>query len=141
MSPRVSGSGHISQYSDTYSHSHTHTTALFQNTQLLCVAFFNQTVRVSNSNLKEIMAEHRDNEIETKHESFMEKMTEKLHRDDSDSEKKVKYDDDDVKKEHDVKVPLMKSKSKRLFGREKSVHEVFGGGKCKEYSLIYLFIF
>ncbi|KAI3800556.1 hypothetical protein L1987_28647 [Smallanthus sonchifolius] len=80
------------------------------------------------------MAEHAD-EIETTNDSLVEKITEKIHRDDSssssDSEsvKKTKYDDDDddVKKHHESS--SLKSKSYRLFGREKPVHQVFGGGK------------
>ncbi|KAD6453236.1 hypothetical protein R6Q59_024813 [Mikania micrantha] len=80
------------------------------------------------------MAEHGD-EIETRGESFMDKITEKIHRDDSsssdsDSEKK-KHDDELKKKHHDAPSPSSKMKSKiyRLFGREKPVHKVFGGGK------------
>ncbi|XP_071717168.1 reticulon-like protein B1 [Rutidosis leptorrhynchoides] len=77
------------------------------------------------------MAEHAD-EIEIKNEaSFGDKITDKIHRhdssssdSDSDSEKKKMKYDDDVKKQSPVK-----SKSNRLFGREKSVHQVFGGGK------------
>lgn len=67
-------------------------------------------------------------EIETKNESVMDKITEKIHRhdsssSDSDSEKKK------VKKEHDAPVMTSSMKSKRLFGRERPVHQVFGGGK------------
>nr|XP_043619916.1 reticulon-like protein B5 [Erigeron canadensis] len=80
------------------------------------------------------MAEHGD-EIETSNDSSF---VEKIHRDDtssssdSDSEKKqVKYDDDDVKKHHDAPAAPspVKSKSNRLFGRQKPVHQVLGGGK------------
>ncbi|KVH91109.1 reticulon-like protein B2 [Cynara cardunculus var. scolymus] len=88
------------------------------------------------------MAEYHD-EIEPKGESFMDKITEKIQRDDSsssdsDSEKKKKHDDelkkkhdDELKKKHhDAPSPTsMKSKIYRLFGREKPVHKVFGGGK------------
>ncbi|KAI3741343.1 hypothetical protein L1987_59015 [Smallanthus sonchifolius] len=82
------------------------------------------------------MAEHSD-EIETTNDSLVEKITEKIHRDDSSSssdsksEKKTKCDDDDdVKKHHDApSASSLKSKSNRLFGREKPVHQVFGGGK------------
>lgn len=87
------------------------------------------------------MAEHSD-EIENQNESFVEKITEKIHGDDSSSssssssdsdsekKKKVKYDDDVKQKKHEDDAPVpVKSKSNRLFGREKPVHEVFGGGK------------
>lgn len=88
------------------------------------------------------MAEH-GNEIETTNDSLVENITEKIHRDDSsssssssdaESEKKTKNDDDvdDVKKHHDAPSSPPKSKSNRLFGREKPVHQVFGGGKRKE---------
>ncbi|XP_076915111.1 reticulon-like protein B5 [Bidens hawaiensis] len=75
------------------------------------------------------MAEQGD-EIETTHEPVVENITERNNNDnkidreddsDSESEKKMKFDeDDDVKK--------LKSKY-RLFGREKPVHQVLGGGK------------
>uniref|UniRef100_A0A251UKN4 Reticulon-like protein n=1 Tax=Helianthus annuus TaxID=4232 RepID=A0A251UKN4_HELAN len=60
-----------------------------------------------------VMAAHGE-EIETTDESL-----------------KPKFDDDDVKKPHDAPAPdsSLKSKSNRLFGREKPVHQVFGGGK------------
>ncbi|KAK9068324.1 hypothetical protein SSX86_012435 [Deinandra increscens subsp. villosa] len=77
------------------------------------------------------MAEHAD-EIEPRGDSFMDK----IQRDDSsssdsDSEKK-KHDGELKKKHHDASSPptsSMKSKIYRLFGREKPVHKVFGGGK------------
>ncbi|KAJ0932669.1 hypothetical protein HanPSC8_Chr04g0176281 [Helianthus annuus] len=82
------------------------------------------------------MAGHGE-EIETTDESLVEKTTDKIHRDissssssDSESEKKPKFDDDDVRKPHDAPSlsSSLKSKSNRLFGREKPVHQVFGGG-------------
>ncbi|KAJ0921159.1 hypothetical protein HanPSC8_Chr05g0188301 [Helianthus annuus] len=84
-----------------------------------------------------VMAAHGE-EIETTDESLVENITDKIHRDnsspslsDSESEKKPKFDDDDVKKPHDAPAPdsSLKSKSNRLFGTEKPVHQVFGGGK------------
>lgn len=77
------------------------------------------------------MEEHGD-EIETKNDSSVEKITEQLHHhespssSDSDSEKKVKHDED-VKEHHEA--PSPKSTNNRLFGREKPIHQVFGGGK------------
>uniref|UniRef100_A0A5B7C2J6 Reticulon-like protein n=1 Tax=Davidia involucrata TaxID=16924 RepID=A0A5B7C2J6_DAVIN len=61
------------------------------------------------------MADHE----EPKAESLMEKITEKLHGDDS-SSSSSSYSDDEKP---------FKSKVYRLFGREKPVHKVFGGGK------------
>ncbi|KAM0021660.1 hypothetical protein Hdeb2414_s0024g00653421 [Helianthus debilis subsp. tardiflorus] len=86
---------------------------------------------------RSFLAAH-DEEIETTGESLVENITDKIHRDnsssslsDSESEKKPKFDDDDVKKPHDAPAPdsSLKSKSNRLFSREKPVHQVFGGGK------------
>ncbi|KAH7840048.1 hypothetical protein Vadar_011988 [Vaccinium darrowii] len=62
------------------------------------------------------MADHE----ESKSESLMEKVTEKFHGDDSSSSS----DSDDDKKSS----PL-KSNVYRIFGREKPVHKVLGGGK------------
>nr|GEW83091.1 reticulon-like protein B5 [Tanacetum cinerariifolium] len=56
------------------------------------------------------------------------KITEKIHRHDSSSDsdsEKVKYDD--VKKDDDDDYKVTSSKSKRLFGRKRPVHQVFGG--------------
>ncbi|KAD6795091.1 hypothetical protein R6Q59_032019 [Mikania micrantha] len=64
------------------------------------------------------MSDHEDH----KTESLMEKISEKIHglKDDSSSSS----DSDD-----DSKISAVKSKVFRLFGREKPVHNVFGGGK------------
>ncbi|KAM0015560.1 hypothetical protein Hdeb2414_s0032g00712121 [Helianthus debilis subsp. tardiflorus] len=61
------------------------------------------------------MSDHEDH----KPESLIEKISEKLHDHSSSSS-----DSDD-----DSKISAMKSKVFRLFGREKPVHNVFGGGK------------
>ncbi|XP_071691102.1 reticulon-like protein B4 [Rutidosis leptorrhynchoides] len=88
------------------------------------------------------MAEHGD-EIDPKIESsLMDKITQRddSSSSDSDTDKKKKkhqqhqYDDELKKKHHDATSPpssssSMKSKIYRLFGREKPVHKVFGGGK------------
>ncbi|XP_076897184.1 reticulon-like protein B5 [Bidens hawaiensis] len=75
------------------------------------------------------MAEHGD-EIETTHEPVVENITEnnnnnKIDRaddnSDSESEKKMKFDDDDA--------PVKLKSRYGLFGREKPVHQVLGGGK------------
>lgn len=67
---------------------------------------------------------------EHKHEeSIMEKIAEKIHgHDDSSSS-----DSDDEKKESSIKTKIY-----RLFGREKPVHKVFGGGKRTD--LFYCFL-
>lgn len=58
---------------------------------------------------------------EHKHEeSIMEKIAEKIHGHDNSSSS----DSDDDKKESSIKTKIY-----RLFGREKPVHKVFGGGK------------
>ncbi|GMH26708.1 hypothetical protein Nepgr_028551 [Nepenthes gracilis] len=62
------------------------------------------------------MAEHED----TKVESMMEKILDKIHGDDSSSS----GSDDDK-----PSASSLKSKTYRLFGREKSVHKILGGGK------------
>ncbi|XP_076891707.1 reticulon-like protein B1 [Bidens hawaiensis] len=62
------------------------------------------------------MSNHEDN----KSESFIEKVTDKIHDLKNDSSS----DSDD-----DSKVSEIKSKVFRLFGRQKPVHHVFGGGK------------
>ncbi|KAL8141609.1 hypothetical protein V2J09_014641 [Rumex salicifolius] len=62
------------------------------------------------------MGEHEESKVE----SIIEKIEEKLHSDSSSSSS----DSDD-----DKPVPSLKSKIYRLFGREKPVHKVLGGGK------------
>ncbi|KAL8235839.1 hypothetical protein R6Q59_016920 [Mikania micrantha] len=71
-------------------------------------------------------------EIETKNYSPVEKMTDKIHHDDSESEKKTKHDDIDVvDDDDDVKKPTsaLKSKSNLFSGRDQPVPQVFGGVK------------
>lgn len=92
------------------------------------------------------MAEYSE-EIEPKTEpSFMDKIQrdDSSSSSDSDSEKKKsrKYDDEGKKKHHDAPSPTssMKSKIYRLFGREKPVHKVFGGGKRKDFNFETVFL-
>ncbi|KAJ6820756.1 reticulon-like protein B4 [Iris pallida] len=59
-------------------------------------------------------------------ESLMEKIAEKIHRRDSSSSSDS---DDDDKKSGPSAASAMKSKIRRLFGREQPVHKVLGGGK------------
>lgn len=63
--------------------------------------------------------------------SLMDKISEKIHHGgDSSSSSSSSDDDDDKKKEKKPSSPSsMKSKVYRLFGREKPVHKVLGGGK------------
>ncbi|XP_031111701.1 reticulon-like protein B2 [Ipomoea triloba] len=68
-------------------------------------------------------AEHPDHH----EESLMEKIAEKIHRADSSSSS-----DSESEKEHpkaDVSPSSVKAKIWRIFGRERPVHKVFGGGK------------
>ncbi|CAF2149429.1 hypothetical protein HID58_001337 [Brassica napus] len=66
-------------------------------------------------------------------ESLMDKISEKIHHGGDSSSSSSSSDDDDDKKEKKTKKPespsSMKSKVYRLFGREKPVHKVLGGGK------------
>lgn len=66
---------------------------------------------------------HHEGEEEPKAESLIEKISDKIHvQDDSSSSS-----DDDKKKTE--KTSSFKAKVFRLFGREKPVHKVLGGGK------------
>ncbi|PSS24234.1 Reticulon-like protein [Actinidia chinensis var. chinensis] len=73
------------------------------------------------------MAEHSESS-DPKGESLMEKLAEKLHGDDSSSSSDSDSDSDSEKKPTSSPSSL-KDKVYRLFGREKPVHKVFGGGK------------
>lgn len=68
------------------------------------------------------MAEHHD---EPK-ESLMEKLSEKIHAHDSSSSDS---DNEKEKEKTTSSTSSLKSKVNRLFGREKPVHKVLGGGK------------
>lgn len=71
------------------------------------------------------MADHIES-ADPKGESLMEKITEKLHHSDSSSSDS---DSDSKKKKPSSPPSSVKTKIFRLFGREKPVHKVFGGGK------------
>lgn len=83
-------------------------------------------VRVFGSEIRTsaAMAEHE----EKKGESLVEKISEKIHGDDSSSSSDSE----------DEKPSELKAKIFRLFGREKPVHQVFGGGKRKLFTLLLL---
>nr|GMD62311.1 reticulon-like protein B1 [Ipomoea batatas] len=74
------------------------------------------------------MAEHAEHP-DHHEESLMEKIAEKIHRADSSSSS-----DSESEKEHpkaDLSPSSVKAKIWRIFGRERPVHKVFGGGKRK----------
>lgn len=68
------------------------------------------------------MAEHKENPVE----SIMEKISEKIHGDDHDSSSSSDSDSDTQKPASPSSV---EAKVFRLFGRERPVHHVLGGGK------------
>lgn len=68
------------------------------------------------------MAEHHEHE-EAKGESLLEKISGKIHDHDSSSSS----DSDNEKKSSSPST--LKAKVFRLFGRERPIHNVFGGGK------------
>ncbi|KAK4490773.1 hypothetical protein RD792_001482 [Penstemon davidsonii] len=74
------------------------------------------------------MADHQHKEEEKKDESFVEKVADKIHGHDSSSSSSS--DSDDEKK----KTSSVKDKV-RLFGRNKPVHKVLGGGKLADVLL------
>lgn len=78
------------------------------------------------------MADHKEEPVP---ESVMDKITEKFHGGDSSSSSS---DSDDEKKKGSSSASAteaMKAKIYRLFGRERPVHSVLGGGKRKPSSL------
>ncbi|KAL3536763.1 hypothetical protein ACH5RR_000129 [Cinchona calisaya] len=77
------------------------------------------------------MADHGEEKFEKKEESLLEKISEKIHEEDSSSSSSS---GSESKKKTKPKVTpsspsSVKNKIFRLFGREKPVHQVFGGGK------------
>ena len=78
------------------------------------------------------MAEHSEIS-DSKDESFVEKIAEKFHGDDSSSSSSSS--DSDSEKKSTSSPSSRKSKIFRMFGREKPVHKVFGGGKRTYSSL------
>lgn len=64
-------------------------------------------------------------------ESLMEKIAEKIHHHDSSSSSESEYEKPDSPS-------AVKAKIYRLFGREKPVHKVLGGGKRKGFILFNL---
>lgn len=62
-------------------------------------------------------------------ESLMDKISEKIHHGGDSSSSSSSDDEDEKKKKSSSSPSSMKSKVYRLFGREKPVHKVLGGGK------------
>uniref|UniRef100_A0ACD5VJT2 Uncharacterized protein n=1 Tax=Avena sativa TaxID=4498 RepID=A0ACD5VJT2_AVESA len=73
------------------------------------------------------MAEHKEEQQESVLESMMDKISDKLHGDSSSSSSDS--DDDKKKGSSSSAAAAAKAKIYRLFGREKPVHAVLGGGK------------
>jgi hypothetical protein len=79
------------------------------------------------------MADHQEHE-EVKSESLLEKISGKLHDHDSSSSS-----DSDNEKEKKTSSPTsIKNKVFRLFGREKPLHNVLGGGKRMRLSFFFI---
>jgi len=76
--------------------------------------------------MAEVEHEH-EHEHEQKNESLLEKITEKLHHGGSSSSSDS--DHDEKQKTSSSSPKSVKHKIYRLFGRDKPVHKVFGGGK------------
>jgi hypothetical protein len=76
------------------------------------------------------MAEHKE-EHESVMESVMDKISDKFHGDGDSSSSSSDSDDDKKKGSSSSAAAAAKSKIYRLFGREKPVHAVLGGGKRK----------
>jgi len=96
----------------------------------------------------EVMTEHEEHKVEKEEqdESLMDKISEKLHfsnHSSSPAPASSSSDSDDEKKKPTSPAPETSSfgtKVRRLFGRERPVHKVFGGGK-REFSLFLLQLF
>lgn len=90
------------------------------------------------------MTEHDDHKVEKEEhdESLMDKISEKLHfsnHSSSPAPASSSSDSDDEKKKPTSPAPATSSfgsKVRRLFGRERPVHKVFGGGK-REFSFFF----
>ena len=82
------------------------------------------------------MAEPSEN-AESTVESVIEKISDKIHSHDDSSSSSSESESEAVKPESPSTV---KAKIFRLFGREKPVHQVLGGGKRKDL-LIFMLIF
>lgn len=78
------------------------------------------------------MAEHHEHD-ESKGESLLDKISGKIHDHDSSSSS----DSDNEKK--NPSPSTLKSKVFRLFGREKPLHNVLGGGKRMRFPFSYFF--
>jgi len=73
-------------------------------------------------------------------ESLMEKLSEKIHHK-GDSSSSSSSDDENEKKSSSSSPKSLKSKVYRLFGRERPVHKVLGGGKRMFTPISFRFFF
>jgi hypothetical protein len=78
------------------------------------------------------MADH-----EGDHETLVEKILEKIHDHDDSSSSSSSDSDDGKSKSFDS----AESKIFRLFGREKPLHKVLGGGKCTLSVSLYIYLY
>lgn len=83
------------------------------------------------------MADHQEHE-EVKGESLLEKISGKIHDHDSSSSSS---DSDNEKEKKSSSPDSLKNKVYRLFGREKPLHNVLGGGKRMRLFFFFFFIF
>ncbi|KAL9274878.1 Reticulon-like protein [Drosera capensis] len=70
------------------------------------------------------MADHFHDSSDSKHESFLEKLTDKIHHGGGDDDSSSSDSDNDK-----PSLSSLKAKIYRLFGRERPVHKLLGGGK------------
>lgn len=78
------------------------------------------------------MSDHEESKVE----SMMEKISEKIKGDDSSSSSSSSSDS-----ETERETTSLKEKVFRIFGREKPVHKVLGGGKRMYFMIIFTFLF
>lgn len=81
------------------------------------------------------MADHQEHD-EVKGESLLEKISGKIHDHDSSSSSS---DSDNEKEKKSSSPSSLKNKVYRLFGREKPLHNVLGGGKRMWFFFLSLF--
>lgn len=95
------------------------------------------------------MADHVE-DLDKKEETLIEKVAEKIHGEDDSSSSSSSSSESEPEKEVKSKPAssptLVKNKIFRLFGREKPIHQVFGGGKRRvtiliTYSFFYYYYY
>lgn len=83
------------------------------------------------------MADHQEHD-EVKGESLLEKISGKIHDHDSSSSSS---DSDNEKEKKSSSPSSLKNKVYRLFGREKPLHNVLGGGKRMRFFFSFSFFY